>query len=75
MEKPWKDLTNSAKDIVINFFVQSLKVAVFNKTTELSDPVLVFEMENVLYKSNETHSSVLCNRKSKSESVFSNKSY
>ena len=75
MEKPWKDLTNSAKDIVINFFVQSLKVAVFNKTTELSDPVLVFEMENVLYKSNETHSSVLRNSKSKSESVFSNKSY
>ena len=75
MEKPWKDLTNSAKDIVINFFVQSLKVAVFNKTTELSDPVLVFEMENVFYKSNETHSSVLRNSKSKSESVFSNKSY
>ena len=39
----------------------------------MSDSVLVFERENVLDKSNESLSSVLCNSKSKSESDCSNK--
>ena len=29
MEKPWKDLTNSAKGVVINIFVQSLNSSRF----------------------------------------------
>ena len=61
-EKIWKDglhLRNCGKGIIINNFVQSLNSShFFNKTTESSDPVLVFERENVLDKSNESLSSV-----------------
>ena len=46
----------------------------FNKTTESSDFLLVFKRENVLDKSNESTSSVLCNSESKPESGCSNKS-
>ena len=47
-------------------------VAIFNKTTK-SDSVLAFERENVLEKSNESLSSVLCNSESMSEHCSSNK--
>ena len=61
-EKIWKDglhLRNSGEGIIINNFVQFLNSShFFNKTTESSDPVLVFERENVLDKSNESLSSV-----------------